>query len=116
MGVISLYKSQSQRIKAELDNSNVPSGSCIVSTVDAFQGGEKDVILLSTVRANGKTVGFTDDHSRLNVALSRAKRNLIIFGNCDTLSNSATWRSVVDYCKSVGMFIDGKELMTMLAD
>lgn len=70
-----------------------------VSTVDAFQGGEREIILLSTVRANGKTVGFTDDPSRLNVALSRAKTHLIVFGHLPTLERSTTWRYVLAHCK-----------------
>jgi len=52
-----------------------------------MQGREKDVILLSFVRANrSKRVGFLDNYPRSNVALSRAKKALTIIGNIDTLS------------------------------
>lgn len=61
-----------------------------VHTIDSIQGTEFDVVVLSLVRAfdtrrNNRTVGFLDDMRRLNVALSRAKKKLIVLGNLDTL-------------------------------
>ncbi|KAI8602313.1 AAA domain-containing protein, partial [Dissophora ornata] len=47
-------------------------GSVQISTVDAFQGSEKDVIIVSTVRTD--SIGFIDNHQRVNVALTRSKR------------------------------------------
>jgi ATP-dependent RNA/DNA helicase IGHMBP2 len=65
--------------------------------VDAFQGGEKDVMLVSTVRAGSGEVGFIDDPRRLNVALTRGRCHLIIFGDRKTLMNhSALWRKVLE--------------------
>jgi senataxin len=57
-----------------------------VNTIDSFQGGECDVLLISVVRTNG--VGFLDDICRLNVALTRAKQSLIICGNFKSLKVS----------------------------
>ena len=61
-------------------------GSVAVSTVDAFQGAEKDVIVLSPVRRSYSS--FTDDPQRLNVALTRAKRHLVILVHCATFGPS----------------------------
>ncbi|KAI8819487.1 AAA domain-containing protein [Fimicolochytrium jonesii] len=68
-------------------------GGVQVSTVDAFQGAEKTVILLSTVRT--RYVGFIDEPRRVNVALTRAKRHLFIFGNKTLLSRDKLWGKVL---------------------
>lgn len=57
-----------------------------VNTIDSFQGGECDILLISTVRTHG--VGFMDDMCRLNVALTRARQSLIICGNFISLQVS----------------------------
>ena len=80
--------------------SNLQDG-VLVSTVDAFQGGERDIIILSTVRCkqDAPTV-FLDDARRMNVALSRAKRHLWIIGSEQPLNKSQRWRWVMNYCRA----------------
>lgn len=61
-----------------------------VNTVDGFQGREKRVVLLSTVRSNsGGWIGFLNDKRRLNVALTRARDALLVVGNEGTLRRAA---------------------------
>ncbi|GMF71816.1 unnamed protein product [[Candida] boidinii] len=60
-----------------------------ISTVDGFQGREKEVIILSLVRSNDqREVGFLKDFKRLNVSISRSKKQLCIIGDIETLSKS----------------------------
>jgi superfamily I DNA and/or RNA helicase len=58
-----------------------------VGTVDSFQGGERDVILYGFTRSNpGRKVGFLDELRRANVAFSRAREQLVLVGDLDTLT------------------------------
>ncbi|KAF9586191.1 hypothetical protein BGW38_008729 [Lunasporangiospora selenospora] len=75
IGVISLYKSQAEKIESEMTEYAKKTGrpgGVQISTVDAFQGSEKEVIILSTVRTN--SIGFIDNKQRVNVALTRSRR------------------------------------------
>ncbi|KAH0615930.1 hypothetical protein JD844_026579 [Phrynosoma platyrhinos] len=67
-----------------------------VSTVDAFQGAEKEIIVLSCVRT--RQVGFIDSEKRVNVALTRGKRHLLIVGNLNCLRKNKVWGNVIRHC------------------
>ncbi|ANQ08463.1 Uncharacterized protein PCOAH_00023880 [Plasmodium coatneyi] len=59
-----------------------------IATVDSFQGREKEIVILSLVCSNYfKNIGFLKDYRRLNVAITRAKRHVVIVGNSSTISN-----------------------------
>jgi hypothetical protein len=77
-----------------------------LNTVDAFQGREKDIIIISTVRSNDYgSIGFLSDTRRMNVAITRAKYGLFIIGNAVTLSNHPYWRQLVEYADSLGSLL-----------
>nr|PIM01142.1 AAA domain protein [Toxoplasma gondii COUG] len=68
-----------------------PSDKVLLSTVDSFQGGEKDYIIFTCVRSNpAGAVGFLADWRRLNVAFSRARKGLIVIGHSVTLRQDPT--------------------------
>ncbi|XP_042519721.1 helicase sen1-like [Macadamia integrifolia] len=113
VGVISPYNAQVFAIKEKLgDTYDKPSDfSVSVRTVDGFQGGEEDVILISTVRSNEEgTVGFLDNPQRVNVALTRARYCLWVLGNGPTLINSGSiWTKLVNDAKDRGCFFDADQ-------
>lgn len=79
-----------------------------VASVDAFQGREKDYIILSCVRSNEhQGIGFLSDPRRLNVALTRAKYGVVILGNPKILSRHPLWHHLLVHYKEKGCLVDG---------
>ncbi len=107
VGVITPYDDQADLIRSlvceEMDVE--------INTVDAFQGREKDIIVISFVRSNpeGK-VGFLMDERRLNVAITRARMKLICIGDSSTLSSLPLYAELVDHFRKKGDFVSAKEL------
>eukprot|EP00928_Gymnodinium_smaydae_P020797 TRINITY_DN18040_c0_g3_i1.p1 TRINITY_DN18040_c0_g3~~TRINITY_DN18040_c0_g3_i1.p1 ORF type:complete len:724 (+),score=90.03 TRINITY_DN18040_c0_g3_i1:90-2261(+) len=106
IGIISPYTAQISEIKRELEKVGAQRHSSAyqrveVKTVDGYQGREKEVIILSCVRT--KNLGFLVDYRRLNVAITRAKRGLIIIGCSELLRQDDTWRSYLNFIEKEGM-------------
>ncbi|XP_048583576.1 regulator of nonsense transcripts 1 [Nematostella vectensis] len=79
-----------------------------VASVDAFQGREKDYIILSCVRSNEhQGIGFLNDPRRLNVALTRAKYGIIVIGNPKILSRQPLWNHLLNYYKENKALVEG---------
>ena len=93
VGVITPYSGQKNLIRNEIQQNTYDNinSNVVVNSVDAFQGGQKDIIIYSTVRSSDKhkNIGFLKSEERLNVAFSRAKRLLIIIGDAEFLSDTS---------------------------
>ena len=79
VGVIAPYKAQVERLEALEEDAKVGERyqSFSINTVDAFQGQERDIIYISLVRSNDKgEIGFLSNTRRMNVALTRAKKEI----------------------------------------
>ncbi|KAI6114047.1 SEN1 N terminal-domain-containing protein [Pisolithus sp. B1] len=111
VGVVSMYRGQVNELQRTFERrfGNDIRGKIHFNTVDGFQGQEKDIIILSCVRAGPglQTVGFLADVRRMNVALTRAKSSLFILGNAPTLERSnQDWREIVGNARSRGVLTD----------
>eukprot|EP00960_Hanusia_phi_P068293 766806-Hanusia_phi.AAC.10 len=94
VSVITFYSAQVEEIEREMERQGMGRPGRRrggVYTVDSFQGSEDDVIICSCVRANaGGACGFLADRRRLNVALTRARKLLVVVGSASTLRRSAS--------------------------
>jgi superfamily I DNA and/or RNA helicase len=74
-----------------------------IDSVDGFQGREKEAVILSLVRSNPEgAIGFLADVRRMNVALTRARRKLLVIGDSATLGAHPFYRSLLEYIESLG--------------
>lgn len=105
-GVISPYKAQVQYLRQLIrrDAFFRPLRELItIHTVDGFQGQERDVILISLVRANERgRIGFLNDLRRMNVAITRARMKLLILGDSATIARHQFYAALYDYIQQWG--------------
>jgi len=98
IGIISPYKAQISVLKQLVNKSHTLAPirhNISINTVDGFQGQERD-------NEQG-SIGFLKDLRRMNVAITRAKRKLIVVGNCNTLSKNEFYRELVEYFQENGI-------------
>ena len=76
-----------------------------INTIDGFQGQEKEVVYISLVRSNNKgEIGFLKDYRRMNVAMTRAKKQLIIVGDSATIGGDPFYSDLLAFCESHGSY------------
>jgi hypothetical protein len=122
VGVIAAYAEQTALLRrilrgqgpATRGRGNPTPTRLEIDTVDAFEGREKDVVIVSLVRSNRRRdIGFLRLMQRINVALSRARRLLIIVGDASTLRGSYFDR-IIRYVRANGMMVPGPRLIGRL--
>jgi regulator of nonsense transcripts 1 len=112
IGVITPYEGQRSYVVSSMQNTGTFKKENYkeieVASVDAFQGREKDFIVLSCVRSNDhQGIGFLSDPRRLNVALTRAKYGLVILGNPKVLSKHPLWHYLLQHFKERNCLVEG---------
>ncbi|MXV16099.1 AAA domain-containing protein [Hufsiella ginkgonis] len=83
-----------------------------VNTIDSFQGQERDVVYIGLTRSNAEgVIGFLSDTRRMNVAMTRARKKLVVTGDSATLSGSAFYRNFITYVEENGAYQTAWEFM-----
>ena len=108
IGIITPYRAQVDRMKKLMEQSvwyNDVKGSITIDTVDAFQGQERDIIVLGFVRSNDQgEVGFLADIRRTNVAMTRAKKKLLMIGDSATLGAHPFYLELLEFVQGKGFY------------
>jgi superfamily I DNA and/or RNA helicase len=115
IGIISPYKAQTSLLQ-EIVREGSPEVSVLsrisINTVDSFQGQERDVIYISLVRSNEEgAIGFLADTRRMNVAMTRARKKLVIFGDSSTIGNHPFYNALLDYVNEKNAYRSAFEFM-----
>jgi superfamily I DNA and/or RNA helicase len=113
IALISPYREQvlymEEHIREDAILSQLP---ITVKTIDGFQGQEKDLVYISLVRSNNKSeIGFLSDYRRMNVALTRARKQLVVIGDSATIGNTPFYNNFLEYCESKGTYLSAWEYL-----
>ncbi len=117
IGILSPYREQVNYLDEMLreDASLAPlvtSGALVVHTIDGFQGQERDIIYISLVRSNAKSeIGFLSDYRRMNVAMTRARKLLVVVGDSATIGKNPFYERFLEYCEQKGSYQSAWEYM-----
>ncbi len=107
IAIISPYSAQTRLLMMKINDPRIE-----VDSVDSFQGREKEAVILSLVRSNVEgELGFLTDTRRMNVAMTRARRKLIVIGDSGTLSCLPFYQSFLQYAESIGAYQSSWEKM-----
>ncbi|NWX19676.1 SETX helicase, partial [Aegotheles bennettii] len=111
IGIITPYSAQKKKIQEQMDRVFKNNSPGEVDTVDAFQGRERDCIIVTCVRANSTrgSIGFLASLQRLNVTITRARFSLFILGKLKTLMENKDWNALIQDAQKRGAIIKTSE-------
>ncbi len=108
IGIISPYKEQREWLQENLHSTEINKhklSSLSIKTIDGFQGEERDIIYISLVRSNPRQeIGFLNDLRRMNVAITRAKKKLVVIGDSATIGAPPCYKQFLEYCETHGSY------------
>lgn len=104
IALISPYREQVRYMEAAIaEDEALADAPITINTIDGFQGQERDVVYISLVRSNAKgEIGFLQDYRRMNVAMTRARRQLIVIGDSATIGNDPFYQQMLEYVEQQG--------------
>jgi ATP-dependent RNA/DNA helicase IGHMBP2 len=113
IGIITPYAEQVRFIQSQiLEDEELRILGLDVNSIDGFQGQEKDIIYISLVRSNDRSeIGFLVDERRLNVALTRAKKKLVVVGDSSTIGSHPIFNSLLNHIESKAHYQSAWEFM-----
>jgi len=115
IAIVSPYKQQVQVLKTLIDDNAelaASSANIAVNTIDSFQGQERDVVYISLTRSNAEgSIGFLADTRRMNVAMTRARKKLVVIGDSSTLSKSKFYADFIAYAEQLNAYHSAWEFM-----
>jgi ATP-dependent RNA/DNA helicase IGHMBP2 len=115
IAVISPYKMQLHELSEALLHTPTLSQyqkDISVNTIDSFQGQERDIVYISMTRSNSEqSIGFLSDIRRMNVAMTRARKKLVVIGDSATLSVHPFYKDFIAYAESIGGYQSAWEWM-----
>lgn len=118
IGVISPYRGQVGELLQQFEENKELLSNNIqieVQTIDSYQGQERDAIYVSLVRSNDRNeIGFLQDYRRMNVAMTRARKKLVLIGDSSTLGNDSFYKALVDHCEQSGAYRSAWEFIDAL--
>ena len=111
IAVISPYSAQVRLLASHASTRLSTDPEIEIDSVDGFQGREKELVLVSLVRSNLEgELGFLADTRRMNVAMTRARRKLIVIGDSGTLASLSFYRDFMKYAEETGAYKSAWEL------
>ena len=117
VAIIAPYKHQIYVLKDLLLNApelQVYAAHITVNTIDSFQGQERDIVYISLTRSNADSIiGFLSDVRRMNVAMTRAKKKLVVIGDSATLSKSDFYAGFIGYAEERNAYQSAWEFIEM---
>lgn len=115
IAIVSPYKQQITILKEQIEHTpelQEVSVHISVNTIDSFQGQERDIVYISLTRSNAEgAIGFLSDIRRMNVAMTRARKKLVVIGDSGTLASLGFYEEFINYTQEIGAYQSAWEFL-----